>query len=211
MRLQVYCLPHIAFVIFAFLVSACTPHRGMYRHQPELLWELPPTPDNLSVIPCALNRPLVIKRFDNAFAIPVGADFKSERPSAKSMTQSYTPRGDLGAALFDATFNYVKYAGCQVWKDYDPNPYNIKGPMGSVDFDILAGIVQELEVSTFEKPALMEGARAVITFFLLDSGGNVRNKFTLEEKIRIRRGQKDVLDALGQHLANHLLQNINER
>lgn len=156
--------------------------------------------------------PIVLKRLQNAALAPVGAHFSGAEPSANSMLQVYAPSGDLSVPMFEAAYASLRTSHFPVWKDYTPSPQVRRGPPDSTVFTVVHGVVEELEVSTFDVPDQLqpdEAARAKITFTIEDREGKVTKRFVAEPRVRLRRGSGDVLVALGHQVARQIAEVFN--
>lgn len=186
-------------------LCGCAVSTGMYGHKPEELWRHPKARVAVDVAPCAPGgQAVVLKRFENRSLVPVGAFYVGDEPSFESMRQSYAPAVDLAPILFEATFAKLRSAKCSVWKDYLPSPENLQGPPGVAGFAVLHGVVEELEIATFQTPEVEDAARVRIAFALYGRQGEPPRRFEVEAKARIARGAGDVLDAVGQRVAEQL-------
>jgi hypothetical protein len=194
-------------------LSACQAPVGMYGHRPAELWMLPSDATPVPPPRCAYQgQPIVLKRLENASRAPVGAHFFGAQPSANSMLQAYAPAGDLSVPIFEAAYASLRAARFPVWKDYTPSPEVRHAPPGSAAFTVVHGIVEELEVSTFDVADQLqpdEAARAKIVLTVEDREGKVKKRFVAEPKVRLRRGSGDVLVALGQQVARQIAEVFN--
>jgi len=182
----------------------------MYGHEPEGLWKLPTVLPDLLLVPAGTGPGvLVMKRFENNTSNPLGAHFVGERPGFDRMAQAYASPIDLSAPLFEATFRALRGSEYPVWKDYVPAPGWIDGPPGVEEYRVLHGVLEALEVDTFRREGhLDEAARAELACVVYAPDGVETSRFNLSAQVRIRRGAGDVLDALGQRLAQALSERI---
>ena len=201
------------FVLAAAGVAACTTPIGMYGHRPAELWTLPSETPPRPTARCAYQGPpIVLKRLENSSLAPVGAHFVGAWPAANSMLQAYAPAGDLAVPIFEAAYASLRAARFPVWKDYTPSSELRRAPPGSADFIVVHGVVEELEVSTFDVPDQLrpdEAARAKITLTIADPEGKIKKRFVVEPRVRLRRGMGDVLVALGQRVAQQIAEVFN--
>jgi hypothetical protein len=191
------------------LATGCATPLGMYGHRPEELWRLPAGAPPAPPASSYRGDPIVLKRFDDESLVPIGAHFLGEEPGSDSMSQSYAPGTDLAPILFDATYAALARSRYPVWKDYLPSAEIRRGPPGAARYVVVRGLVEELEVSTFEDPVLDDAARAVIAFTVLDHAGASKKSFKVAARVRIHRGSGDVIAALGRRVAFDLANAFN--
>ncbi len=201
----------------ALMATGCATPQGMHRHHPEQLWSLPLRPVGAQVMKPGPKVPqvVVLRRFENLSASPVGAYFSSvDGGESWQIEQGYAAANDLSVPLYTAAYQALREANYGVWQDWHRVPNSPLPPLQALEGQrvwVLETLISDLEVQVFATDQeVYEAARARLLVTLHDPHSDMVRRRRIIVQMRVeRRPGHDLLALLGTRIAAQLAITLN--